>query len=97
MGLNSAIEALRDSKPKVYPKDKVGKWLIDLNADWINANTWRVLTDRYKLNVQRSRPPVHYKIHYCTEEIRLSINMTDKHSPLLTWIKNDIKKQQQNG
>lgn len=48
--------------------------------------------DNYKLNVQRSRPPVIYKISYKTDDIRLLINMPDKRSPLLTYIKNDLKK-----
>ena len=43
-----------------YPDDKVGKWLAELGAEKCNLNAWRVMGDNYKLNVQRSRPPVIY-------------------------------------
>lgn len=95
MGLNKAIasaKATMQPHKESYPDDKVGKWLAELGAEKCNLNAWRVMGDNYKLNVQRSRPPVVYKISYKTDDIRLLINMPDKRSPLLTYIKNDLKK-----
>lgn len=95
MGLNKAIasaKATMQPHKEIYPDDKVGKWLEELEAEKCNLNAWRVMGDNYKLNVQRSRPPIVYKISYKTDAIRLLVTMPDRWSPILTYIKNDLKK-----
>ena len=79
----------------LYPNDKIGKWMQEMQLKQENTNAWVIYLDELgsKLRIERGLHPVRYKVIYKTNEGKIHAIITNsKFRQVLTIIKNDLKK-----